>query len=213
MVRAIFFDLDSCLCAADEPGVALFAPAFEAIRSANRGTLDEAALAQAFEDCWRFPFDDVARRHGFSDEMRRAGCDGFGRIEVVTPIHGYGDLDVISELPVRRFLVTSGFTRLQQSKIRALGIAPLFEEIVIDERTAPKPKGKEAIFEELLSRHCFKPPEVLAVGDNPDSELAAGKRLGMITVQTLRPGVPRGANADHFVSGLRDLADLLTRLG
>lgn len=38
-------------------------------------------------------------------------------LEVTTPMQGYGDLDVLKELPVQRFLVTSGFRRLQESKI------------------------------------------------------------------------------------------------
>ena len=35
MTKAIIFDLDSCLAAADEVGEQLFAPAFAAIRAAN----------------------------------------------------------------------------------------------------------------------------------------------------------------------------------
>ena len=35
MTKAIIFDLDSCLAAADEVGDQLFAPAFAAIRAAN----------------------------------------------------------------------------------------------------------------------------------------------------------------------------------
>lgn len=41
--------------------------------------------------------------------------------------------------------------------------------------------------------------EVLVVGDNPDSEIEAGNRLGLRTVQVLRPGVPRGNNATHYI--------------
>ena len=41
MTKAIIFDLDSCLAAADE-GEQLFAPAFAAIRAANDGSVPEA---------------------------------------------------------------------------------------------------------------------------------------------------------------------------
>ena len=37
MTKAIIFDLDSCLAAADEVGEQVFAPAFAAIRAANEG--------------------------------------------------------------------------------------------------------------------------------------------------------------------------------
>lgn len=209
MITAIFFDLDTCLSAADEPGRALFEPAFEAIRQANQGTLPDAALARAIAECWRFPFDDVARRHGFSEAMREAGFRAFGRIEIPVPMKGYGDLEVLGALPVRRFLVTTGFRRLQESKIRALGIGALFEGICIDAIDEPGPKGKERIFRELLARHALRTDEVLVVGDNPDSEIAAGNRLGLRTVQTLRPGVLRGDNATHHVTGLAELHALL----
>ena len=37
MTKAIIFDLDSCLAAADDVGEQLFAPAFAVIRAANEG--------------------------------------------------------------------------------------------------------------------------------------------------------------------------------
>jgi len=73
MIRALIFDLDSCLAAADEVGETLFAPAFQAIRSANDGHVSEARLRAAFADCWRFPFDFIADKYGFSPAMRSAG--------------------------------------------------------------------------------------------------------------------------------------------
>ena len=44
MIRAVIFDLDNCLAAANEVGEGLFKPAFEAMRNANHGRLSEAEL-------------------------------------------------------------------------------------------------------------------------------------------------------------------------
>jgi len=66
MTKAIIFDLDSCLAAADEVGGQLYAPAFAAIGTANDGTVSEATLQAAFSDCWRIAFDAVADQHGFT---------------------------------------------------------------------------------------------------------------------------------------------------
>src|SRR5690242_5560586 len=107
MIRAIIFDLDNCLSAADEVGRGLLEPVFDAIRRANTGRLSDEALARAFEDCWRHPLDWVARTHGFSDEMLAAGWEVASRVEVEAPMHGYPDIDALSELPARLFLVTS----------------------------------------------------------------------------------------------------------
>src|SRR5215510_2444128 len=98
MVKALIFDLDSCLAAANEVGDALFAPAFQAIRLANNGHVPEDQLHVAFADCWRFPFDFIADKYGFSPAMRSAGFAAFRQIEVRQPMHGYGDLHVLDEL-------------------------------------------------------------------------------------------------------------------
>jgi hypothetical protein len=85
VIRAIIFDLDNCLGAADEVGRGLLKPVFDAIRRANKGTLSDGALAQAFEDCWRRPLDRVAREYGFSDEMLDAGWEVAVGAEVEAP--------------------------------------------------------------------------------------------------------------------------------
>src|SRR5690348_13667293 len=70
----------------------------------------------------RFPFDVVAKRFRFSATMYRAGLQGFEATEIAAPMHGYPDLHALGDLRARCFLVTTGFQRLQQSKITALGI-------------------------------------------------------------------------------------------
>src|SRR5262245_50256934 len=211
MIDAIVFDLDSCISAADEPGRHLFEPAFAAIRSANRGSHLESDLARAFADMWRLPFDFVAEKYSFTQAMKEAGWRAFLEVEVTTPMLGYGDLEVLRELKVRRFLVTSGFRRLQESKVRALNIAPLFTQIVVDAIDEPGARGKLAIIQDLMRTHQLVAERMLIVGDNADSELAAGRKLGVQTVQTLRPGVPRDPGATHHISNFHELRPLLER--
>ena len=105
---------------------------------------------------------------------------------------GYPDLSVLRELTSDLYLVTSGFRRLQQSKIKALGFEQLFKGIFIDAVDEPERKGKEGIFRSIMDAAGLSPEEVIVVGDNPDSEIEVGNRLGIRTVQILRPGVPRG---------------------
>lgn len=205
MIKAVIFDLDNCLAAANEPGEQLYAPAFAAMRRANAGKLSEAELEAAFADIWRHPLDWVAQRYGFSAAMRAAGWREFARLEVTQPMHGYADLVVLPTLPWRRFLVTSGFRRLQESKIRALGFAAWFEGIYVDAIDEPARKHKRGWFEAILRRGGWAADEVLVVGDNPDSEIEAGNQLGMKTVQMLRPGVQRGDKASAHIRSLEEL--------
>jgi FMN phosphatase YigB (HAD superfamily) len=125
-------------------------------------------------------------------------------------MHGYGDLAESPELRSKRFLVTSGFRRLQESKVRALDARAHFDEIYIDAIDEPDRKGKGAIFEDILRTHSLQPHETLVVGDDADSEIAAGNRLGIPTVQILRPGVARAPNAMHHIASFKELHQIVS---
>jgi hypothetical protein len=71
MIKALIFDLDNCLAAANEVGEDVFKPAFEAMRNANRGTLTDEQLAEAFQEIWRHPLDFVAQKFGFRRKCSR----------------------------------------------------------------------------------------------------------------------------------------------
>ncbi len=86
---------------------------------------------------------------------------------------------------------SAGCRPLQESKVRALGIGEWFDAVIVDAVDDPDHPGKQAIFERLLAAERCAAGEVMVVGDNPVSELAAGRNLGMVTVQILRPGVVR----------------------
>jgi putative hydrolase of the HAD superfamily len=80
---------------------------------------------------------------------------------------------------------------------------------VIDAIDAPGCRGKQKIFEEILRDFRLPPEEVLIVGVNHDSEIATGVCLGIRTVQTLRPGVPRSPAAIYHIHGLDEPKSLL----
>ena len=212
MIKALILDLDNCLAAANEVGEDVFKPAFEAMRNANRGTLTDEQLAEAFEEIWRRPLDFVALKFGFSQEMLAAGWNAFSQTVIETPMKGYGDLAVLQELPFELYLVTSGFRGLQESKVKALQIADLFRGIEIDAIDEDDRKGKQGVFASILERKELKPEEVIVVGDNPDSEIEAGNRLGIRTVQILRPGVLRANNATFYIETFHELKTLLEKL-
>lgn len=213
MIRALLFDLDNCLVSPREMGVEAVEPAFGAIRRANSGTLSEEKLEAALSDCWRYAFDVVASTHGFSSDMREAGWRAFRNVEVTGTLCGYGDLSYLERVQVQLFLITSGFKRLQASKIRALGIGHLFCEVHIDAIDAAVRIGKREIFSAILARHGVHPTEALVVGDNPDSEIDAGNRLGIPTVQLLRPGVDPSPRAKYRIHSLDELDEIIAAAG
>jgi putative hydrolase of the HAD superfamily len=212
VIRAIIFDLDNCLSPGDAMGRAFLQPVFDAIRAANDGTVAEQQLTAAFDEMWRVPIDAVAKKHGFSEAMLRAGWEISRGLAIPGSMKGYEDLGFVRELAVKRYLVTSGFRRMQESKIRALGIEGWFDETWIDAIDEGDRKGKQRLFDEIAKRGRFEPSEVLVVGDNPDAEIAAGNRLGMRTVQILRPGVKEGSNATRTIRSLRELRGVIEEL-
>jgi putative hydrolase of the HAD superfamily len=90
-----------------------------------------------------------------------------------------------------------------------LGIRPLFAGILIDAIDEPHRIHKEGFFKQILETQSLSPRETLVVGDNGDSEIAAGNRLGMPAVQILRPGVTRDDRANDHIRDLAELKALL----
>ena len=211
--KVLIFDLDNCLLDARSMGT-LFDPAFSAIREANDGSVSQQVLEEAIEQCWYTAFNTVVEHYGLTEKMRQAGMAQFRQLRISKAIKGYDDIDVIPQFPLRRYLVTSGFRVLQESKIDALGIRGWFDHILIDDvdealQDLTGAHGKLAFFERIVALEGCRPSELVVVGDNPLSELGAGHTLGATTVQTLRPGVAPWDLADHQISSLAELKDIV----
>ncbi len=213
MIEALIFDLDNCLAPAMEIGTELYGPALEAIKEANLGTLSSNALEEAINDIWSHPFDWVANKHGFSPKMITTGISEFGKIETSSQLHGYGDLFVLESLDVPLFLVTSGFRRLQESKVRALGIANRFREVIVDAIDEPETRiWKKGIIKRILDTYGFSRDRIVVVGDSQHSEIKVAGELGIRSVQTLRPGVSPAPNATYRIESLDELPAILKAL-
>ncbi|MBI4068366.1 HAD hydrolase-like protein [Candidatus Kaiserbacteria bacterium] len=117
----------------------------------------------------------------------------------------YGDMHHVASLTQEKILVTAGDTEVQQQKIARVGIAHHFAEVHIDTIG-----DKESIFKSIMSRRMLQPHRIMVVGDNPNAELGAGKHLGMVTVQTLRPTVVRWAEADFHVTSFAELDSIIS---
>lgn len=124
-------------------------------------------------------------------------------------LYAYRDVHLLQSLPLRRYLVTTGRRQPQEDKVRLLGIRAWFEQVVVDAVDEPGHPGKRAIFDGIARQAGFPPRQVLVIGDDPQSELAAGRALGMVTIQLLRPGVVPAVDVDMRLAGLRELVDLV----
>jgi len=176
--KAIILDLDNTIYPVSSIGDRLFKSLFSLI-------LESGEYSGEFEqirfEIMRRPFQFIANDFSFSESLK-ADCfkllSDLTYDEKMQPFDGY---ETLLTVPCRRFLVTTGYTKMQHSKIKQLGIENDFEKIFIidpDQSTLTK----RDIFEKILADNNFGVEDVLVVGDDLNSEILHAKALGIETV-------------------------------
>ncbi len=176
--KAIILDLDNTIYPVSSIGDRLFKSLFQLIRESGEYS---GHFNQIRFEIMRRPFQYIADEFSFSESLK---SDCFKLLSHLTydekmqPFDGY---EALLTIPCRRFLVTTGYTKMQYSKIKQLGIETDFEAIfVIDpDRSA---LTKRDLFEKILADYNFSVDEVLVVGDDLNSEIFHAKALGIETV-------------------------------
>ncbi|MFL9843802.1 HAD family hydrolase [Flavobacterium rhizosphaerae] len=197
--KAIIYDLDNTIYPVSDIGEKLFGPLFDLITESGAHEHHMESIKKA---TMRTPFRVVAQRHNFSDELTQKGINLQEELEYTEPIASFEDYPEIKNIPGLRFLVTTGFFKMQHSKIKQLGITSDFDEIHI---VNPVVTSKKEVFADILKRHNLTPKEVLVVGDDPESEIAAAKALGITTVLYDKNDNFSKEEADFKISHFKDL--------
>lgn len=211
---ALICDLDNTLFSPRTIPREVLQPVFDAVLAANAGAsrADPELLTRALEEGWKRPFDVVAEQYALPAWVLGVWSRANGSLEVQGPLPLFDDVGWLWSLPLRRFLVTTGFRSFQESKVRALGIAGRFEAVLVDAIDDGAPEGKQALFARIVERHGIEPSRVVVLGDSAESEIAAGNRLGMITVQVVREGIAPAQAADFRISSCVELPGILRAL-
>ncbi len=205
-VKAIIYDLDNTVYPVSAIGDKLFGPLFDIIIESGQ---HNDAMEDIKKAIMRTPFRLVAQRHGFSETLTANGIALQEALEYAEAIDTFEDYPEIKDITAARYLVTTGFAKMQHSKIKQMGITSDFEEIhVVD----PTKTSKKEVFAGILARHSYLPGEVLVVGDDPESEIAAAKALGIPTVLYDKHGMHSPDEADHAISHFKDLKRILENL-
>lgn len=207
MIKGIIFDLDMCILDTHSLIGHFFQPVLDALYNSE---LSLELKGEINCQLWTTSLDDVIEIFSIPKDITKRLREAYRQIEVPDGIKTFGDEEFIRGLPVKKILVTTGYKKFQETKIEKLGIANLFDEIIIDALDfIDKRKGKKKIFEELLRRNKWEKNEVLVVGDNPASELGAAKSLGIFTVQILRPTVEKWPEANYHIVSFCELVDII----
>ena len=176
--KAIILDLDNTIYSVASIADELFAVFFEMIISSGAHDGNMQAIQH---DLMRRPFQLVAADHGFSAALMQSGIDLFKEMKYTGPIEAFADYAEVRTWPQDKFLVTTGFVNLQQSKIKGMGIEKDFKEIHIADPLS-NGKTKKDVFADIIKRNAYNISEVIVVGDDLHSEIKAGQQLGIDTV-------------------------------
>ena len=178
MKKALILDLDNTIYPAASISAEVFKDIYPLIREKISLTDEEFSVIKA--EMNQRPFSLVAKQFGFPDELIQSGQDLLRNTETKGPAKPFGHYIHIQNIPLTKFLVTKGFTRLQQSKIDALGIQDDFKEIhIVDADKSDN--TKKDVFADIMNRYGYSAEEVLVIGDDPESEISAAKELGIET--------------------------------
>lgn len=127
----------------------------------------------------RKPFQVVAAKFGFSEALSSKGMELLKNMTYDDTIEPFPDYTHVRSLPVEKFLVTTGFYKLQMSKIQRMGVEKDFKEIHIVD---PEKSSKKEVFADIMQRNGYDASEVLIIGDDPESEIKAARELGIDAV-------------------------------
>lgn len=186
MIRALILDLDDTIFPTASIDSIIVKPFFDSLEEHN-DVLGPEAMAGAKADLWRKPFYVVASEYGFSGKMIQRSLEVLNKLDFELNIRPYVDYHELKGLKQDKFLVTTGFTKLQKAKIEGLGIGRDFKEILIDDPSI-LPGGKVRVFQLIMEKYGYLPEELLVIGDNPDSEIQAAKILGIPAILIDRKG-------------------------
>lgn len=176
--KILILDLDNTIYPVSSISSELFKPLFKMIED-HGGFKSDFELIKS--DIKRKPFQKVAEEHQFSDELLNMGLDLLKNAVCTMEMNVFEDYEEVKKHPSEKFLVTTGFTKLQKSKVKQLKIKNDFKEIhIVDPQISNK--TKKDVFEDIIKRHGLNKEDVLVIGDDPNSEIKAAKELGIDTV-------------------------------
>ena len=183
MKKALILDLDNTIYPVSSISENLFGALFSTLdEHAEIINIDnENKVARIKDEMTRRPFQHIADEFGLDNNVRDKMVDMLRNMAYSQPMRAFDDYDHIRSIPLDKFLVTTGFSKLQWSKVKMLGIEPDFKEIHIVDPEINQ-QTKKDVFALIMSSYKYSPEDLLVIGDDPESEIKAAKALDIETV-------------------------------
>ena len=204
MKRALFFDLDDTIYPTKSVVDSMYHDLFELLR----GGVNSDTFENIRKDILTTPFHVIADRYALDQKLKDEGLKMSLYMTYDGPMEPFEDYAFTRAIEMDKFLITAGYVPLQKSKIKQLGIAEDFNEIFI-----PDPYRstltKTDLFEQIMRKYNYAPDEILVIGDNPETELAAAKTLCIETYLYDYEGKYSPALANYYGKCYDNLRDIL----
>ncbi len=210
MKKALILDLDNTIYPVSSISEDLFGQLYVVLdqysNSINADGTDRVTHIK--EEMTRRPFQHIADDYQLDEELRNRIIDTLNNMAYTLPMQPYADYEYVRSVPLDKFLVTTGFSKLQHSKVKMLGIGDDFKAIhIVDPEVSPK--TKKDIFAEIMEVHGYEPEEILVIGDDPESEIKAAKALGIDTFLYDPENRYPDAEVTHKAANMKEVLTIL----
>jgi putative hydrolase of the HAD superfamily len=210
MKRALILDLDNTIYPVSSIADNLFGELFRVLDqySGSINTDDTDRINQIKQAMMRRPFQHIADEFNLGDELRSKITSTLKTMTYDLPMQPFADYEFIRQIPLDKFLVTTGFVKLQMSKVRMLGLEQDFKTIhIVDPEVSEQ--TKKDVFAGIMEMHGYNPGDLLVIGDDPESEIKAAKALNIDTFLFDPEDRYTGAEVTFRSNHLKDVLNML----
>lgn len=177
MKNIFFIDLDNTIYFTKPNEEQLMGKLYQFLADQDLG-ISAKDFELAKQEMLRTPFQKVAKKYGFNAAVMPQVLAYLQNREVTEPLKPSDDYPYIKNLVGRKFIVTAGFSKQQNSKVKMLGIADDFEAVCVVDVTI---SNKKEAFEKLIDQYQLHKDDILIIGDDAESEIKFGLALGIDT--------------------------------
>lgn len=189
-IRAVFFDLDGTLYDRDQLVEKLIQEQFVAFQTELRN-VDESWFVRRILDLDDHGHGDKAEVYRTVAEESGLSSEFSGRLlsHFWSSYTRHCEASEDTRLTLQKLrshgkklgIITNGRAKWQQQKLESLGIASLFDTVLISETEGVR-KPDRAIFERALDRCGIAAAEAAFIGDNPEVDVAGARAAGLVAI-------------------------------
>lgn len=179
------FDLDDTLYPISSIPNSVGIPILTALNDLNRieKLYSNDKIKQIYDDCWKFPFDELIEKYKLENKYIEAMSNAYAILQLNKKIYPFQDIKILNKIVGYKYIVTTGYEKLQFSKISRLKIKKYFNEIYIDNPNLSNRVSKLHYFKLIINNHKEIPlRNFIVIGDNINSEIKYANILNLTSV-------------------------------